>query len=246
MKVPAVGESITEVTIGTWMKADGETVALDEAIAEIESDKATFELTAEANGILHIVAQAGETLPIDALVCKIEVTEGATSPAPKPAAAPAETQPTPEYAAGHPSPAAAKILAEKGISPQQVGGSGVGGRITKDDAQKAQKPEAKPAPAAAKAPPSAPAPTWGASREQTSKKLTPLRKTVARRLVAVKNDTAMLTTFNEVDMKPIMDLRKKYKEGFKEKYEVGAWVYVFLHQGGVPSAARVACSECTN
>ncbi len=222
MKVPAVGESITEVTISNWMKSDGDVVALDEPIAEIESDKATFELTAEAHGKLTIVAQEGDTLEIGALICKIEVMEGngeAGASAPAASAAPTAAAGDGSYAAGHPSPAAAKILAEKGISPEEVKGTGVGGRVSKADAQAAEKSQPKPqsAPAREEA---ASAPVFG-SREQRRKKLTPLRKTVARRLVSVKNETAMLTTFNEVDMKPIMDLRKKYKDAFKDKYEVG-------------------------
>lgn len=221
MKVPAVGESINEVTISNWMKNDGDIVTLDEPIAEIESDKATFELTAEATGKLTIVAQEGETLEIGALICKLEVTENGNS-TPSPASAPAASSPQTgdSYAAGHPSPAAAKILAEKGISPTEVSGSGVGGRISKSDAESATKAEPKTAQQSAPTQ-EAVAPSVGGNREQRRKKLSPLRKTVARRLVSVKNETAMLTTFNEVDMKPIMDLRKKYKEAFKEKYEVG-------------------------
>ncbi|WP_420582378.1 2-oxoglutarate dehydrogenase complex dihydrolipoyllysine-residue succinyltransferase [Reichenbachiella sp.] len=224
MKVPTVGESITEVTIGTWMKQDGDVVELDEPIAEIESDKATFELAAEARGVLKIVAQEGDTIEIGALICKIEVMDGAAAPAPSVSATPEATAETPTgapgYAAGHPSPAASKILAEKGIPASELTGSGVGGRITKEDAQAAQK--SSPAATSASAKEAAPAtPAFGGGREQTRKKLTPLRKTVAKRLVSVKNETAMLTTFNEVDMKPVMDLRKKYKDAFKDKYEVG-------------------------
>lgn len=221
MKVPTVGESITEVTIGTWMKQDGDVVELDEPIAEIESDKATFELAAEARGVLKIAAQEGDTIEIGALICKIELMDGAAPAASASSAATAEASSGgSDYAAGHPSPAAAKILAEKGISASEVSGSGVGGRITKEDAEAAKK--AKPAAKSAPAQEAAPAvPAFGGGREQTRKKLTPLRKTVAKRLVSVKNETAMLTTFNEVDMKPVMDLRKKYKEQFKDKYEVG-------------------------
>ncbi|MBL7850256.1 MAG: 2-oxoglutarate dehydrogenase complex dihydrolipoyllysine-residue succinyltransferase [Cyclobacteriaceae bacterium] len=222
MKVPTVGESITEVTISTWLKKDGDFVRLDEVIAEVESDKATFELPAEANGILRIVAKEKTTLPIGGLICRIEVMEGgpaAAAPAtPAPAAAPAATGAG--YAAGTPSPAAAKILDEKGIAPGQVAGTGVGGRITKEDAAKATAPAAAktPAPAA----PAAPAvPAVPGTRSERREKMTSLRKTIARRLVAVKNETAMLTTFNEVDMKPVMDLRSKYKDSFKEKYGVG-------------------------
>jgi len=223
MKVPAVGESITEVTISTWLKKDGDFVKLDEVIAEVESDKATFELPAEANGILRIVAKEKTTLPIGGLICKIEVTEGVPVAAPTPVAQPTSTAPSTtnaSYAAGTPSPAAAKILDEKGMSTAQVQGSGVGGRITKDDAVKAQPSapakESKPAPVLAP-----PVITSGSSRNERREKMTSLRKTIAKRLVAVKNETAMLTTFNEVDMKPVMDLRSRYKDQFKEKYGVG-------------------------
>jgi 2-oxoglutarate dehydrogenase E2 component (dihydrolipoamide succinyltransferase) len=226
MKVPAVGESITEVTISTWLKKDGDMVKQDEILAEVESDKATFELPAEATGILRIVAQEKQTLPIGGLICKIEITEaGAAEPAGKPQAAqPAASgaSQSQSYAAGHPSPAAAKILDEKGIASNQVQGSGVGGRITKDDAQKAQN---APAPAKQDAKPAAPSGppviSEGTARTERREKMTSLRKTIAKRLVAVKNETAMLTTFNEVDMKPVMDLRSKYKDQFKEKYGVG-------------------------
>lgn len=223
MHVPTVGESINEVTISNWMVADGEMVALDDVIAEIESDKATFELTAEANGVLEHVAKEGDTLEIGALICKIKVTDGAPSKSTSSAGSGSteivET-PTgePGYAAGHASPAAAKILAEKGISSSEIKGTGVGGRVTKEDAVKAEKP----APATTEKPSASSAPTQPAGdRDQRREKMTNLRKTISRRLVSVKNDTAMLTTFNEVNMQPIMDLRKKYKETFKEKYEVG-------------------------
>ncbi|MTI33061.1 2-oxoglutarate dehydrogenase complex dihydrolipoyllysine-residue succinyltransferase [Xanthovirga aplysinae] len=228
MIVPTVGESITEVTVSQWLKEDGDYVELDEVIAEIDSDKATFELPAEATGTLRIIAQEGDTLEIGALICKIEKMEGeapaatATSPVAE-AQATTAVPATGGYAEGHASPAAAKILAEKGISASEVKGTGVGGRITKEDAEKAQKATAKPAPkaapSAAKAEPAAPAP-FGGSREQKRQKMSSLRKTIAKRLVAAKNETAMLTTFNEVNMQPIMDLRKKYKEKFKEKHEV--------------------------
>jgi 2-oxoglutarate dehydrogenase E2 component (dihydrolipoamide succinyltransferase) len=224
MKVPAVGESITEVTISTWLKKEGDFVKLDEVIAEVESDKATFELPAEANGILRIVAKEKTTLPIGGLICKIEITEGGApavvaSAAQTPVVASA-TSGSVFYASGTPSPAAAKILDEKGIATNQVSGSGVGGRITKDDAVKAQAsaPTKDAKPAAALAPPVI---TSGGSRNERREKMTSLRKTIAKRLVAVKNETAMLTTFNEVDMKPVMELRSKYKEQFKEKYGVG-------------------------
>lgn len=222
MKVPAVGESITEVTISTWLKKDGDFVKLDEIIAEVESDKATFELPAEADGILRIVAKEKETLPIGGLICKIEVMEGAPAEAPKATGAASAAQASTSgssYAAGHASPAAAKLLDEKGIASGNVQGTGVGGRITKEDAMKAQQ-----APAAASkpaTPASAPVITNGGGRDKRSEKMTSLRKTISKRLVSVKNETAMLTTFNEVDMKPVMELRSKYKDKFKEKYGVG-------------------------
>jgi 2-oxoglutarate dehydrogenase E2 component (dihydrolipoamide succinyltransferase) len=224
MKVPTVGESITEVTISTWLKKDGDFVTLDEIIAEVESDKATFELPAEATGILRIVAKEKQTLPIGGLICKIEITDSAAQSAASPATQKAEASVTPDksYAAGHPSPAAAKILSEKGISSSEVPGTGVGGRITKDDAQKVQSQPSKPAEGKAPAQPAAPPViASGGSRNVRSEKMTSLRRTIAKRLVAVKNETAMLTTFNEVDMKPVMDLRSKYKDQFKEKYGVG-------------------------
>jgi 2-oxoglutarate dehydrogenase E2 component (dihydrolipoamide succinyltransferase) len=226
MKVPAVGESITEVTISTWLKKDGDFVKLDEVIAEVESEKATFELPAEANGILRIVAKEKTTLPIGGLICKIEIMEGgapAAASATKPAqgATPAAAGGA-SYAAGHPSPAAGKILDEKGVNAGQVAGTGVGGRITKDDAVKAQAQPASGGKESKAATPSGPPViASGGGRNERKEKMTSLRKTIARRLVAVKNETAMLTTFNEVDMKPVMELRSRYKEQFKEKYGVG-------------------------
>lgn len=241
VKVPPVGESITEVTLSRWIKKDGDTVAMDEAIAELESDKATFELTAEKPGVLKTLAKEGDTLPIGAVVCIIEVGAGTTSDNTAPEAVSAEptaTAPasTPSYASGTPSPAAAKILAEKGLDPKAVTGTGVAGRITKEDAVLAEKASENPqitkesgrsegAPQAAqpvkKTEPIAAAPVATGQRSDRREKMSSLRKTVAKRLVAVKNETAMLTTFNEVDMSPIMELRAKYKDKFKEKYGVG-------------------------
>jgi len=243
IKVPPVGESITEVTLSAWLKKDGDAVKMDEVIAELESDKATFELTAEKAGTLKTIAKEGDTLPIGAVVCTIE--EGAALPVPEKTAEPtkveaadkkalAETEVAKQtnYASGTPSPAAAKILAEKGIDIKGVTGNGVNGRITKEDALNAniisenpQSPEPA-APAVAPAPkPTAPAtttaPTQTGTRDERREKMSSLRKTVAKRLVTVKNETAMLTTFNEVDMAPIMELRGKYKDKFKEKYGVG-------------------------
>lgn len=228
MKVPTVGESITEVTIASWNKKEGDRVELDEILCELESDKATFELPAEAAGILRIVASEGDTLEIGALICRIEVGEGSAGSTSNEKAGSKEVElPQPiedEGSVVHTSPVAAKILAEKGINPSEVNGTGAGGRITKEDALNAKKPEAKTS-APAKAPePKATAAQQSASdgaRGQRREKMSSLRKTIARRLVAVKNETAMLTTFNEVDMKPIMDLRAQFKDKFKEKHEVG-------------------------
>ena len=250
MKIPAVGESITEVTVAKWLKPDGAQVSRDEVIAELESDKATFELPAEAAGTLRHAVPEGETIAIGAGIARIEGSGGAApsvasaAPAGAPAAASSSTptlaQPASggaaTYATGVPSPAAGKILGEKGISAADVAGTGRDGRITKEDAQKAQaKPAAAPATQAAAAqvavaptPASAPAAlpaagsqSAGGSRSQRREKMSNLRKTVSRRLVAVKNETAMLTTFNEVNMQPIMDLRAKFKDRFKEKNGVG-------------------------
>jgi 2-oxoglutarate dehydrogenase E2 component (dihydrolipoamide succinyltransferase) len=231
IKVPPVGESITEVTLSRWIKKDGDAVEMDEAIAELESDKATFELTAEKAGTLKTIAKEGDTLAIGAVFCTIEGS-GALAPAAAPItqAIIDKANESPQttlskgttYASGTPSPAAAKILAEKGVDTASVNGTGVDGRITKGDALNAEsvKPKAEsPKLAAAPAPQiSQPAP---GARSDRREKMSSLRKTVARRLVAVKNETAMLTTFNEVDMQPIMEVRSKYKDKFKEKHGVG-------------------------
>lgn len=229
MIVPTVGESITEVTLANWIKKDGDFVTMDEIIAEVDSDKATFELPAEATGILRHVAKEGDVLEIGGLICKIEISEGGSvqASAPSPTVAPAVSAPLPSssstYASGHASPAASKILGEKGISPTAVSGSGKDGRITKEDAMSAQKPAPAPSPAptATKPVETVSAPIIPGSRNVRREKMSSLRKTVSRRLVAVKNETAMLTTFNEVNMKPIMDLRSKFKDQFKEKHGVG-------------------------
>ncbi|WP_215225952.1 2-oxoglutarate dehydrogenase complex dihydrolipoyllysine-residue succinyltransferase [Echinicola shivajiensis] len=227
MIVPTVGESITEVTLASWLKEDGDFVELDEIIAEVDSDKATFELPAEAQGILRHVAAEGDTLEIGGLICKIEVVEG-EAPSEESTSS-SETAATASsgdatYATGHASPAAAKILAEKGIDPKDVKGTGKDGRVTKEDAEKAQKSAPKPATPQkpkAEAKEAAPeTPKVAGERNVRREKMTSLRKTISKRLVAAKNETAMLTTFNEVNMKPIMDLRKQYKEMFKEKHNV--------------------------
>lgn len=241
IKVPPVGESITEVTLSSWLKKDGDAVKMDEVIAELESDKATFELTAEKAGTLKTIAKEGDVLPIGAVVCTIEEGSGAAAldvPAKtaeptkveaesKEALAEASVSKQTNYASGTPSPAAAKILAEKGIDPKVVAGNGVNGRITKEDAIKAdlvsenpQTENPKPPIIKQEAPKAQPVALSG-ERADRREKMSSLRKTVAKRLVAVKNETAMLTTFNEVDMSPIMEIRSKYKDKFKEKNGVG-------------------------
>ncbi len=220
MKVPSPGESITEVEIAEWLVQDGDYVEKDQAIAEVDSDKATLELPAEASGIITLQAEEGDAVAVGQVVCLIDTDaarpDGAAAPAaeaPKQEAAPAPTPtPTPAapaqtYATGTASPAAKKVLAEKGIEPAAVKGTGKDGRITKDDAVKAV--------------PSMGTPSTGGSRGTERKKLSMLRRKVAERLVSVKNETAMLTTFNEVNMQPIFDLRKDYKEAFKAKHGVG-------------------------
>jgi 2-oxoglutarate dehydrogenase E2 component (dihydrolipoamide succinyltransferase) len=220
MKVPSPGESITEVEIAEWLVQDGDYVEKDQAIAEVDSDKATLELPAEASGTITLKAEEGDAVEVGQVVCLIdtsaEAPSGGDAPkeekkaeAPKPeptkTEAPKAAEPAKTYATGTASPAAKKVLAEKGMSANEVQGTGKDGRVTKDDAVKAQ--------------PSMGTPTGG-SRGTERKKLSMLRRKVAERLVSAKNETAMLTTFNEVDMSPIFALRKEYKETFKAKHGV--------------------------
>ena len=230
MKVPTIGESITEVTLSQWLKEDGEYVNIDEPICEFESDKATLEFPAEVAGKLIYVAAEGDDLEIGALVAKIDTSvaaPAASTPAAPVAkaetAAPVATpQATTSHASGHPSPAAGKIMREAGVDSSTVQGTGRGGRITKEDAQKAA---ANPAPAA-KAPSKEKVATYvptnagSFSRGSSRKKMSRMRRTIATRLVAAKNNSAMLTTFNEVDLTEIKVLRKKYQEEFVAKYGV--------------------------
>jgi 2-oxoglutarate dehydrogenase E2 component (dihydrolipoamide succinyltransferase) len=214
MKVPSPGESIKEVEIATWLVKDGDYVEKDQAIAEVDSDKATLELPAEVSGTITLKAEEGDTVAVGAVVCLID-TEGkpsgaapaAESPkvveAPKPAAEVKAAPAAATYASGAPSPAARKILDEKNIQPSDIIGTGKDGRITKQDAVNAV--------------PSMGTPTGG-SRGVERTKLSMLRRKVAERLVAAKNDTAMLTTFNEVNMTPINTLRNEYKDAFKAKH----------------------------
>ncbi|MGY5354668.1 2-oxoglutarate dehydrogenase complex dihydrolipoyllysine-residue succinyltransferase [Wenyingzhuangia sp. IMCC45467] len=221
MKVPSPGESITEVEIATWLVEDGDYVEKDQPIAEVDSDKATLELPAEESGIITLKAEEGDAVAVGAVVCLIDMDadrpDGAPAPEKKEAApakeeaAPvkeAQTAPKAEnatYATGSTSPAAKKILDEKGIDAGAIQGTGKDGRVTKEDAINA-------VPAMG---------TTTGSRASESKKMSMLRRKVAQRLVSVKNETAMLTTFNEVNMQPVFDLRNQYKEEFKAKHGVG-------------------------
>lgn len=227
VKVPAVGESITEVTIAAWLKADGDMVKMDEPILSIESDKATLEVAAPQAGRLKILVKEGETVAIGAKVATVDPsqTQGAAASKAAPAAE-VKTAAVPAAASGgdknFPSPAAGKILAEKGVDPSSVTGSGKDGRITKADALSAQA-AAPAAPAKSKDMAQLVKETISQSfgREIKREKMSNLRKTIARRLVEAKNTTAMLTTFNEVDMSAVMEMRKKHKDAFKEKHGVG-------------------------
>ncbi len=221
IKVPSPGESISEVRIAQWLVKDGDVVAKDQVIAEIDSDKATLELSAEAGGQIKILAAADQTVNVGDVVAKLDtsvaapvsvakkepVTAPATASAPAPAPAPAPA--TPPAAVAHATPVAKAMLDEKGLSADKVKGSGPNGRITKSDVS-AYIAGGVPADAVTMN-------GWGGKREQSRVKMTTLRKKVAERLVAVKNQTAMLTTFNEVDMSAVMALRDRYKDKFKEQ-----------------------------
>jgi 2-oxoglutarate dehydrogenase E2 component (dihydrolipoamide succinyltransferase) len=230
MKVPSPGESISEVEIAQWLVSDGDYVEKDQAIAEVDSDKATLELPAEEAGIITLKAEEGEVVAVGQVVCLIDTSAKAPEGAPKtekheevkatpaPEVKKEESKPNPgpvaeksaSYAAGTPSVAAAKIMSENNISAHQVPATGKDGRITKQDVVSAMSAGFDTAAVAG----------WGGSREQYRERMSMLRRKVAERLVAVKSETAMLTTFNEIDMKPIMDLRTKYKEAFAKHHEV--------------------------
>jgi 2-oxoglutarate dehydrogenase E2 component (dihydrolipoamide succinyltransferase) len=230
MKVPSPGESISEVEIATWLVSDGDYVEKDQAIAEVDSDKATLELPAEQSGIITLKAEEGEVVKVGQVVCLIDTSaarpEGAAAPvavvaekvaeAAAPVSTPAPTTaPNPgpvadSYAKGTPSPAAAKVIAENNVNTAKIAGTGKDGRITKQDVVAAMTAGVA----------ASDAQGWGGTREQKREKMSMLRRKVAERLVSVKNETAMLTTFNEVDMKPIMDLRAKYKDQFAKFHEV--------------------------
>ena len=225
MKVPSPGESITEVEIAEWMVEDGDYVEKDQTIAEVDSDKATLELPAEEAGIITLKAEMGDVVAVGQVVCLIDTSaakpaggkspEKSSAKSSTPAPGPVSSTPASEktYASGHPSVAAKKIIVENNIQVEHIEGSGKGGRITKQDILQllASLPEE-------------------GNRKSEIRKLSMLRRKIASRLVTVKNETAMLTTFNEVDMKPIMDLRAKYKDAFKEKYGVGlGFMSFFTH-----------------
>jgi len=230
MKVPSPGESITEVEIATWLVKDGDYVEKDQPIAEVDSDKATLELPAEESGIITLKAEEGDVVEVGQVVCLIDrsaakpadsapaqteakaaepAKEAPTAEAPKAEAQKVEQKPAATYATGTPSPAAKKILDEKGVKADQVNGSGKDGRITKQDAETASVPAM------------GSADSTSGSRGSSTTKLSVLRRKVAARLVSVKNETAMLTTFNEVDMSEIFRLRKQYKEEFAQKHGIG-------------------------
>ncbi len=223
VKVPSVGESISEVTIASWLKKDGDMVKLDEAICSIESDKATLEIAAPKAGKLKILVKEGETVAIGVKVAEVDETASASSStAAATAAAPVAQEPkASSMDKNFPSPSAAKILAEKGVDASTVQGTGKDGRITKSDALGVS---ATPASVLSDSSLKSLAQQTIASsfsREVKREKMSGLRKTIATRLVTAKNTTAMLTTFNEVDMSAVMEIRKKYKDAFKEKHGVG-------------------------
>ncbi|MEZ4909437.1 MAG: 2-oxoglutarate dehydrogenase complex dihydrolipoyllysine-residue succinyltransferase [Saprospiraceae bacterium] len=240
LKVPTIGESITEVTLSQWLKKDGDIVKRDEPICEFESDKATLEFPCEADGKLTWVAKEGDDLAIGAVVARLDTSYVAADAKPV-----ADTDKSPkvptnddkdsvqsiavipskeDYAQGHPSPAAAKILNEKGIPPETVQGSGKDGRITKADAEAASPLEMKKDVVTPISPKTGDTPTSKSillgDRGERVVKMSRMRKTIAARLVSAKNNTAMLTTFNEVDLTEINALRKKYQDKFVDKYGI--------------------------
>jgi len=230
MKVPSPGESISEVEIAEWLVKDGDFVEKDQTIAEVDSDKATLDLPAEESGVITLKAEEGDAVAVGQVVCLIDTSAKAPEIKKvkqeekpvnviKPVEEPKEIISDDSFFKGTPSPAASKILSEKNISISSVSGSGRGGRITKDDALKAL--------------PKVDLKAIVKDRNIESKKLSMLRRKVAQRLVAVKNQTAMLTTFNEINMTPIFELRKKYKEEFKEKHGVGLGFMSFFTKATV-------------
>lgn len=236
--VPVIGESITEVTLSSWLKEDGAYVELDEIICEFESDKATVEVPAEQAGKLIWVAQEGDDIGIGQVYAKIDtsVAGGETTAAPTTTTTPTETPkeepvaPTTNsdsYASGHPSPNAQKLMAENNLTAADVVATGKDGRITQDDVQKAiankttaPSPVKKSEPAKKEEAPAPVSPAAAFSRNKREEKMSRMRRTIAKRLVSAKNGTAMLTTFNEVDLTEVMALRKKYQDRFVERYGI--------------------------
>ena len=230
MKVPSPGESISEVEIAEWLVKDGDFVEKDQTIAEVDSDKATLDLPAEESGVITLKAEEGDAVAVGQVVCLIDTSAKAPKIKKikqedkpvnviKPVEESSQSKLENSFASGTPSPAASKILSEKNIPIGSVSGSGRGGRITKDDALKAL--------------PKVDLNAIVKDRNIESKKLSMLRRKVAQRLVAVKNQTAMLTTFNEINMTPIFELRKTYKEEFKEKHGVGLGFMSFFTKATV-------------
>lgn len=249
LKVPSPGESITEVTIARLVRANGETVDKDEMLAEIDSDKATLTLNAEDAGKLTWLCAEGETVNVGQVIATIDTSvkpQASVKPAPvtatkkpelkaEPAATPAP-QTQSHFANGSASPAAAKLMAENNISPQQIKGSGKDGRITKHDIILALAQGFETARNAA-------TDTWKGARDTDRQKMSSLRKTLARRLVLVKNETAMLTTFNEVDMSAIHAIRAKYKERFKETHGASLG-FMSFYQSCNRGIVSFSCSKC--
>ena len=257
MKVPSPGESISEVEIATWLVSDGDYVEKDQAIAEVDSDKATLELPAEMAGVITLKVEEGDVVAVGDVCCLIDTDAerpaGAAAPEATPEATPEKPADIPapvveekkaasiaspaapvssdSYASGHVSPAAKKLMADKGIADGAIAGTGRGGRVLKQDVLEALAAGFDPSSALAKV-------GWTGSRETRREKMSMLRRKVADRLVGVKNETAMLTTFNEVDMKPIMDLRAIYKNQFKEEKGVGLG-----YMGFFTKAVTTALSE---
>ncbi|MDH5581561.1 MAG: 2-oxoglutarate dehydrogenase complex dihydrolipoyllysine-residue succinyltransferase [Bdellovibrionales bacterium] len=229
IKIPSIGESITEVTLSEWLVKDGDYINQGDIICELESDKATVEMPAESSGAIKITAEEGQEYEIGAKIGELDTSASAgasSSSSEKPQESTASETTTSQAPAtsgdkNFPSPAAQKILNEKNVDPNSVQGTGKDGRITKADAMNVETASPKKSsPPPTKEVASTP-PSFGGSREKKVEKMSGLRKTIAKVLVEAKNTTAMLTTFNEVDMYAVMELRKKYKDAFKEKHDVG-------------------------
>lgn len=229
LKVPAVGESISEGTLSRWLKRDGQAVKVDEPVFELETEKATSEVVAPAAGVLKTLVSEGQTVPIGAVVGRIDTTAAATTPATStPAAAPAKPQTVALSPPAPLSPAARRLAEEAQVDPAQVQGTGRGGRVIKEDVQAALDQKGRTTPVSHPVPiPVAPTQVESAqalpmaTNRETRIRMTPIRQRIAKRLIESQQTTASLTTFNEADMSAITALRNKYKDRFKEKYNVG-------------------------